>query len=69
MDFEIVDIFTPAVKVGNRKLTPASVPESKEEQKVIAVLREFLENGPNPLYSRAIAELILWERIQEVVDG
>ena len=67
MEVEVVDIFTPTVRAGNKKLTPDSVPENEKERKIIEILKEFSENIP--LYSHSLSELTLWEKVKEVMDG
>ncbi len=67
MQFEVTDVFIPAVRIGDRELTPKTQPQNEVEARVVKVLKAISEDiRLTATRSQAVAELLLWERIKEV---
>lgn len=70
IEIEIINVFTPAVRIGGRVLTPESQPQNEVEAGVVAVLKESREDLLlMAVSSKAMAELVLWDRVKEVAGS
>lgn len=66
MEFEIIELYPPVVKVNGKLLTASSTPENDIEAKIVELLREYAEYCP---YGRSLKmyELLLFSEIESII--